>query len=85
MGKKQMAVYEDIARLAHGMVCRSRNCNYPDDPDMGYLAEHVRVCMGENKMDQCRCSEKITMIHCQAAVDAENLAAAIFRAIRVVK
>lgn len=80
--KRQERAYEDIARLAHAMTCRTRDCNYPDEPDMGYLAEHKRVCMDQGKMDQCRCSGKIKTVHCQNAVNAENLAAAILRALR---
>jgi hypothetical protein len=81
LSKRQDRAYRDIAQLAHEMTCDDRECNYPDEPDMDYLPEHVRVCMGEGKMDQCRCSEKIKTVHCMRAVMAENLAAAIIRAI----
>jgi hypothetical protein len=82
MSKHRFTAYREIARLAHEMTCRQRGCNYPERPDMGYLDEHVRVCMRQDKMDQCKCSEKITSVHCQNAVNAENLAAAILRAIQ---
>jgi hypothetical protein len=82
LSKKAARNYRDIATLLHEMTCTDAGCNYPDEPDMGYLPEHVRVCMGEGKMDQCRCSEKIQTIHCGRAVMAENLAAAILRTVR---
>jgi len=82
MTKREHRSYQDIARLAHEMTCNDPKCNYPDEPDMDYLDEHTRICMGQNKMDQCQCWKKIKTVHCMKAVMAENLAAAILRAIR---
>lgn len=67
--------YRHVAELLHAMTCISPDCNYPDPPDMDYMAEHKRVCMDQNKMNECKCSSKIKTVHCMRAVMAENLAA----------